>query len=160
MIVPFSPFIPVMRSTLSKPPDAFTCWTRIGPSEIERPGEKAFLPVHPDAASAVTRRTARILIAGAGPVGVVTAWALARAGLDVEVFEALTDVDESPRASTTHCATLDLLAANTQRFALGAVFVYQLTLGGRGNPVCGPATPNALPTKGACPSATPSAGRT
>ena len=43
---------------------------------------------------------------------------------------------------------------------LAAALVYQLTLGGRGNPVCGPATPNALPTKGACPSSTPSAGRT
>jgi 3-(3-hydroxy-phenyl)propionate hydroxylase len=50
-----------------------------------------------------------ILIAGAGPVGVVTAWALARGGLEVDVYEALGDVDESPRASTTHCATLDLL---------------------------------------------------
>jgi 3-(3-hydroxy-phenyl)propionate hydroxylase len=45
-----------------------------------------------------------------GPVGVVTAWALARVGLEVELFEALADVDESPRASTTHPATLDLLA--------------------------------------------------
>jgi hypothetical protein len=44
---------------------------------------------------------------------------------------------------------------------LAAALVYQLTLGGRGsNPACGPATPNALPTKGACPSPTPSTGPT
>src|SRR5215469_11510333 len=53
---------------------------------------------------------APILIAGAGPVGVVSALALARAGLPVEVFEAQADVDTSPRAATTHPATLEMIA--------------------------------------------------
>jgi 3-(3-hydroxy-phenyl)propionate hydroxylase len=53
---------------------------------------------------------APILIAGAGPVGVVSALALAQAGLPVEVFEAQADVDTSPRAATTHPATLEMIA--------------------------------------------------
>lgn len=51
-----------------------------------------------------------VLIAGAGPVGVVSALALARAGVAVEVFEAQDDVDTSPRAATTHPATLEMIA--------------------------------------------------
>jgi hypothetical protein len=45
---------------------------------------------------------------------------------------------------------------------LVAALVYQLTLGGPSSPACGPASPNALPTKGACPtpSATPTPGPT
>jgi len=52
-----------------------------------------------------------VLIAGAGPVGVVTALALARRGIPVRVFEAAEKVDDSPRASTLHPATLELLSA-------------------------------------------------
>jgi 3-(3-hydroxy-phenyl)propionate hydroxylase len=51
-----------------------------------------------------------ILIAGAGPVGVLTALALARAGIEVQVFETLDDVITSPRAATTHPATLEMIA--------------------------------------------------
>ncbi|MGH8431320.1 MAG: FAD-dependent oxidoreductase, partial [Solimonas sp.] len=51
-----------------------------------------------------------ILIAGGGPVGVVAALALARRGLEVRVFESSDRVDDSPRAATTHPATLELLA--------------------------------------------------
>jgi 3-(3-hydroxy-phenyl)propionate hydroxylase len=51
-----------------------------------------------------------ILIAGGGPVGVITALALARQGLPVHVFEAEKAVDDSPRAATTHAATLEMLA--------------------------------------------------
>src|SRR5689334_20685405 len=51
-----------------------------------------------------------VLIAGAGPVGVVTALALARRGIPVRVFEAAEQVDDSPRASTLHPATLELLS--------------------------------------------------
>jgi 2-polyprenyl-6-methoxyphenol hydroxylase-like FAD-dependent oxidoreductase len=51
-----------------------------------------------------------ILIAGGGPVGVVAALALARQGLEVHVFEAADDVNEAPRAATTHPATLEMLA--------------------------------------------------
>src|SRR5689334_17737976 len=51
-----------------------------------------------------------VLIAGGGPVGVVAALALARQGIAVRVFEAETRVNDSPRAATTHAATLEMLA--------------------------------------------------
>lgn len=51
----------------------------------------------------------RVLIAGGGPVGMVTALALARRGFAVSVFEAEDRINEAPRASTTHPATLELL---------------------------------------------------
>jgi 3-(3-hydroxy-phenyl)propionate hydroxylase len=50
-----------------------------------------------------------ILIAGAGPVGVITALALARQGFDVQIFEAEQRVNDNPRAATTHAATLEIL---------------------------------------------------
>ena len=52
----------------------------------------------------------RILIAGAGPVGAVSALALAQRGFAVSVFEADAQVSTAPRAATTHSATLELLA--------------------------------------------------
>jgi 3-(3-hydroxy-phenyl)propionate hydroxylase len=52
----------------------------------------------------------RILIAGAGPVGAVTALALALRGFAVAVFEAEARIVDAPRAATTHPATLELLA--------------------------------------------------
>jgi 3-(3-hydroxy-phenyl)propionate hydroxylase len=52
----------------------------------------------------------RVLIAGAGPVGVVTALALAQRGFPVTVFEADAHINDAPRAATTHPATLELLA--------------------------------------------------
>ncbi len=52
----------------------------------------------------------RILIAGGGPVGCVTALALAQRGFPVMVFEAEAQIDDAPRAATTHPATLELLA--------------------------------------------------
>jgi 3-(3-hydroxy-phenyl)propionate hydroxylase len=51
-----------------------------------------------------------ILIAGGGPVGCVAALALARQGIPVQVFEAEPRVNDSPRAATTHAATLEMLA--------------------------------------------------
>ncbi|MFL6797705.1 MAG: FAD-dependent oxidoreductase [Xanthobacteraceae bacterium] len=51
-----------------------------------------------------------VLIAGAGPVGVVAALALARQGIAVGVCEAESEVNDSPRAATTHAATLEMLA--------------------------------------------------
>lgn len=50
-----------------------------------------------------------ILIAGGGPVGLITALALARQGLPVRVFEAEPKVNDAPRAATTHAATLEML---------------------------------------------------
>lgn len=57
----------------------------------------------------MTSRSA-VIVAGGGPVGVVAALALAQQGIEVRVFEAADRVDESPRASTTHPATLEMLA--------------------------------------------------
>src|SRR5215468_4167902 len=51
-----------------------------------------------------------ILIAGGGPVGCITALALARQGLPVHLFEAEARVNDAPRAATTHAATLEMLA--------------------------------------------------
>jgi 3-(3-hydroxy-phenyl)propionate hydroxylase len=50
-----------------------------------------------------------ILIAGGGPVGFVTALALARQGLPVHLFEAEARINTMPRAATTHAATLEML---------------------------------------------------
>ncbi len=51
----------------------------------------------------------RVLIAGAGPVGLVAAANLVHAGLPVTVFEAGADLSEESRASTFHPPTLDML---------------------------------------------------
>jgi 3-(3-hydroxy-phenyl)propionate hydroxylase len=53
----------------------------------------------------------RILIAGAGPVGLVAAAHLARAGVPVTVFEQGPRLSEESRASTFHPPTLDMLHA-------------------------------------------------
>jgi 3-(3-hydroxy-phenyl)propionate hydroxylase len=52
-----------------------------------------------------------ILIAGGGPVGILTALALAQRGVAVRVFEAADAINEAPRASTLHPATLEMIAA-------------------------------------------------
>src|SRR5215831_12303325 len=51
-----------------------------------------------------------ILIAGGGPVGMIMALALARQNIPVQVLEAEARVNDSPRAATTHAATLEMLA--------------------------------------------------
>jgi 3-(3-hydroxy-phenyl)propionate hydroxylase len=53
----------------------------------------------------------RVLIAGAGPVGLVAAANLVRAGVPVTVFEAAPILSEESRASTFHPPTLDMLGA-------------------------------------------------
>ena len=53
----------------------------------------------------------RVLIAGAGPVGLVAAAHLARAGVPVTVFEQGAELSEESRASTFHPPTLDMLDA-------------------------------------------------
>jgi 3-(3-hydroxy-phenyl)propionate hydroxylase len=53
----------------------------------------------------------RVLIAGAGPVGLVAAANLVRAGVPVTVFEAGPILSEESRASTFHPPTLDMLGA-------------------------------------------------
>jgi 3-(3-hydroxy-phenyl)propionate hydroxylase len=51
----------------------------------------------------------RVLIAGAGPVGLVAAAALIRRNVPVTVFEASASLSEESRASTFHPSTLDFL---------------------------------------------------
>jgi 3-(3-hydroxy-phenyl)propionate hydroxylase len=51
----------------------------------------------------------RVLIAGAGPVGLVAAANLVRNGVPVTVLEAGADLSEESRASTFHPPTLDML---------------------------------------------------
>jgi 3-(3-hydroxy-phenyl)propionate hydroxylase len=52
----------------------------------------------------------RIVIAGGGPVGVVSALACAQHGCAVTLLEAEAKVDDSPRAATTHPSTLEMIA--------------------------------------------------
>ena len=51
----------------------------------------------------------RVFVAGAGPVGLVAAAKLVRAGVPVTVFEAGADLSTESRASTFHPPTLDML---------------------------------------------------
>jgi 3-(3-hydroxy-phenyl)propionate hydroxylase len=51
----------------------------------------------------------RVLVAGAGPVGLTAAYALARAGIEVSVFERAGGLAEDLRASTWHPPTLDMM---------------------------------------------------
>ncbi len=57
----------------------------------------------------MSAETRPVLIAGAGPVGLVLAWRLARAGLPVRVFEREPRLVPMLRSSTFHPPTLDLL---------------------------------------------------
>ncbi|MDI1463072.1 NAD(P)/FAD-dependent oxidoreductase [Catellatospora sp. KI3] len=52
----------------------------------------------------------RVIVAGAGPVGLTAALALSRHGLDVTVLEAGPDLAAESRASTFHPPTLEMLA--------------------------------------------------
>lgn len=52
----------------------------------------------------------RVLIAGAGPVGLSLALALARRGVPVDVFEAEPSLSQEARASTLHPRTLEMFA--------------------------------------------------
>src|SRR5262245_2508455 len=51
-----------------------------------------------------------IIIAGAGPVGVVAALACAQRAYAVTLLEAEAKIDDSPRAATTHPSTLEMIA--------------------------------------------------
>lgn len=62
-----------------------------------------------DAHAHVVTDTDRVLVAGAGPVGMVTARYLAGEGIPVTVLEAEHDLPKDLRASTFHPPTLDML---------------------------------------------------
>ena len=51
----------------------------------------------------------RVIVVGAGPVGTVTALAIASRGIEVALVEADERYDEKPRAATTHASTLEML---------------------------------------------------
>jgi len=55
------------------------------------------------------QRNDRVLVVGAGPVGLVAACSLAASGVPVTVLEAHRDLHEDLRASTFHPPTLDML---------------------------------------------------
>lgn len=63
----------------------------------------------------------RVLIAGAGPVGLVAACALADAGIPATIVEASRELPKDLRASTFHPPTLDML----DRFGVSARLVEQ-----------------------------------
>ena len=65
--------------------------------------------------------TDRVLVVGAGPVGLVAAMALADAGIPVTVIEASPDLPEDLRASTFHPPTLDML----DRFGMAEICIAQ-----------------------------------
>ncbi len=54
-------------------------------------------------------RPSRIIVVGAGPVGVGAALAAAQKGFAVTLLEAESAIDDSPRAATTHPATLEII---------------------------------------------------
>lgn len=53
--------------------------------------------------------TERVIVAGAGPVGLICALRLSQAGIPVVVYEQERDLLDDPRAATTHPATLEML---------------------------------------------------
>src|SRR5262245_15806339 len=55
-------------------------------------------------------RESSVLVVGGGPVGVVAALACAQRGFRVTLLEAEDSVETSPRASTTHPSTLEMIA--------------------------------------------------
>ena len=52
----------------------------------------------------------RVLIAGAGPVGMISGYYLARQGIPVTVFDSLPETTADHRASTVHPSTLEMLS--------------------------------------------------
>jgi len=51
----------------------------------------------------------QVLISGGGPVGLICAYALSRRGISVVVLDENSELQDDPRAATTHPATLEVL---------------------------------------------------
>lgn len=51
----------------------------------------------------------QVVVAGGGPVGLISAYALAKEGISVVVLDENSELQDDPRAATTHPATLELL---------------------------------------------------
>ncbi len=51
----------------------------------------------------------QVIIAGGGPVGLISAYALAQRGISVTILEQNDSLQDDPRAATTHPATLEIL---------------------------------------------------
>ena len=60
---------------------------------------------------AASKSNSRVVIVGAGPVGMVCALALNRSGIPVTVFEQEPAPVEDQRAATIHPSTLEMLDA-------------------------------------------------
>ncbi|MBK17840.1 MAG: hypothetical protein CMM52_03245 [Rhodospirillaceae bacterium] len=73
----------------------------------------------------------RILIAGAGPVGMISGYYLANKGIPVTVFDSLPQTTTDHRASTVHPSTLEMLSElgmtdeMTEKGLISAVFQYR-----------------------------------
>src|SRR5207244_11628645 len=61
------------------------------------------------ARSVIEMKTPRIIVVGAGPVGVVAALACAQHGFSVMLLEAETKVDDSPLAAATLPARMEMI---------------------------------------------------
>jgi len=59
-----------------------------------------------------------VIVVGAGPVGLTTAFLLANAGVSVTVYEATPSVPHELRASTWHPPTLDMLKPSGFSYSL------------------------------------------
>lgn len=57
----------------------------------------------------MSRTKKRVVIAGAGPVGLIAALRLSQAGIPVALYEKEDSLQDDPRAATTHPATLEML---------------------------------------------------
>lgn len=55
-------------------------------------------------------KTSQVLVSGGGPVGLICAYALAKEGVAVTVLDENPELQDDPRAATTHPATLEVLA--------------------------------------------------
>ena len=55
----------------------------------------------------------QVIIAGGGPVGLISAYALAQRGISVTILEQNDSLQDDPRAATTHPATLEILVEHT-----------------------------------------------